>query len=189
MANQGYQGLVLETKGNIITLALPSTAQKLTSTWTHDIYFPQGVCLHKMIHLPTPLKKQLLGRAHENQTLSLSLLCDTRHFSGIEHHNFHEIPKVLDTQLFFGNLLVILTIDGGRILPLTPAQYQELLQMDLKQVLSTLPQRSSHSYSESPDVDPPPRAPPRRYPLYRRPTFEEEQEEDDNEPDFMDISE
>lgn len=209
-----HQGLVLETRGVITPIVLTPTAQQLASTWTHPFYFPQGVYLHKMVHLSSTLKKHLLGRSastYENQTLSLSLLCDSKHLlnfggGGLSECNYNEIPRVLDTQLFFGNLLVILTIDGSKILPLTPAQYQELLQVDLKQVLNTLPQRSSHSYSESPDIAEPivvmeeaprrlhlkalPLDRTRRVPLYKRAaSFEEDDYEDNGGSESMDLSE
>ena len=128
--------IVLLSHGEIATTLLPSTAQEVSSEWKHDNFFPLGVYLHKMMHLDASLVQRLgisqyLSRSR-NETVSLSILLDTRtrgqHRNLKLEPNLHEIPRFLDTQLFYGNLLLLLTLDGCTILPLCKSQYDVILR-------------------------------------------------------------
>lgn len=152
------QGLILVMNGAFRQVMVPSTAQTLVTKWDHMELFPKGVMLHRMIHLTSTMTRTL-GMRFGDATVSLSLLCDARFGNSgnggkrdMKFCNFHEIPKALDTQLFFGNILMILTLDGSTIVNLDEAQYRNLLNMNLKKSLSTIPSRPSYSYSESPSV-------------------------------------
>lgn len=138
------RSLVLLTAGENTLVNLPSTAQECCSRWHHDLLFPVGVTLHRMMHLPRELARDIgiLSHLSRNyvETVSLSLLIDKRleNINTVSSFmaaggdcippNFHEIPKLLDTQLFYGNLLVILTIDGTTILPFDMDQYRKILK-------------------------------------------------------------
>lgn len=129
--------IVLLTAGETATTLLPDTAQEISTTWRHETLFPEGVILHRMMHLSREMTDEIgvtpyLSRDRV-ETVSLSLLMDGRLRNGNPtgggtlFPNFHEIPRILDTQLFYGNLLMILTIDGSTILPLTRYQYDCIL--------------------------------------------------------------
>lgn len=140
-------GLVLQCQGDFYNIHLPSTAQSLTSHWTHDS-FPNGVKLHKMIHIQDPLKTQMIGNSRK--TLSLSLLCDARFSDSTlsdngRHCNYHEIPQAMDSQLFFGDILMILTLDGSTIIPLSHEEYRYIVDTEITQDLSNYSR-----FSESP---------------------------------------
>lgn len=138
------KSLVLLTAGDNTTVNLPNTAQECCTTWRHDRLFPAGVTLHRMMHLPREMARDIGIMAHLSsdhiETISLSLLIDKRiqNITTVSSFiaggtdcippNFHEIPKLLDTQLFYGNLLVILTIDGTTILPFDINQYHQILK-------------------------------------------------------------
>ena len=112
--------LVLLPDGTITTVLLPSNAQQLTTVWRHEDYFPEGVFLHKMMHINS-------GQSCAG-LMSVSLLLDERNKAGYKlQPNFHNIPTLLDTQLFFGALLLIMTVDGTTIVPFDFAQYQSIL--------------------------------------------------------------
>lgn len=142
-------GLVLQTNGAMSAMELPPTAQELMSQASvgGDHFFPRGVFLHKMLHLTNPtIRSQIIG-GDPKATVSLSLLRDCRFTDqacaimndATTACNFHEIPRALDTQLFYGDIMMILTIDGSTIVSLTPAQYALIMDSDMNEALTTLP--------------------------------------------------
>lgn len=182
-------GLVLCTNGSFIPVAVPPTAQELASHWSSP-QFPRGVVLHSMMHLSASIVQQLFGRV--DATVSLSLLRDSR-TPRKGDCNYHEIPRALDTQLFFGDIMMVLTANGTTILPLTATQYKLILDADVNVVLTTLPAymrstRRSYSSSEPSPV---------QRPQYTARFDEEEEDEamefyyqgdEDDDSEMMDIS-
>ena len=80
----------------------------------------------------------------------------------------------MDTQLFFGNLLMVLAIDGTTLLTLNMEQYQTILSGELSAMtMMTIPSRGSLSFSESPSKTPdaPPMAQPRKRAPARKTTL------------------
>jgi hypothetical protein len=142
------ESLILLNTGETTIAHLPSTAQEVSSSWRHDTFFPDGVFLHRMMHLGPEMVSELelnpyLARDRK-ETISLSLLIDAR-LRGVSEKmnpckrlapNLHEIPNHLDTQLFYGNLLLILTIDGSTILPLKKGQYHAILNNHVNHSIS-----------------------------------------------------
>jgi len=147
--------IVLLPHGETVTTFLPSTAQEVCSEWRHDFYFPEGVVLHKMMHLNTDLVARLEVSQHLSpsrvETVSVSLLLDRRSKHAQLEPNYHEIPRFLDTQLFYGNVLVILTIDGCTVIPLCRAQYDLILQANTFKCRS--PDQMSISSEGPPVID------------------------------------
>jgi hypothetical protein len=86
------------------------------------------------------------------ETVSLSIMMDTRmrdhHSHGLQP-NFHEIPTFLDTQLFYGNLLLILTIDGSTIIPFNHRQYEIILKNHVNNSIYPTERNNSNSYDIS----------------------------------------
>lgn len=141
------RGLLLKTNGSVASVPLPATAQELVSVWKSND-FPMGVFLHKMLHFDAAKKLQFFNTI-DGGTISLSLL-QGNHDHGqhqIGNCNFHEIPKALDTQLFYGNLLMILTIDGSTIIDLSQTQYNSLLNADISEAMTTFARTSSRGSS------------------------------------------
>jgi len=163
------ESLILLTAGETTTACLPSTAQEVSSAWRHDLLFPHGVFFHRMMHLSADMVEEIGVRRYLTrnrvETVSLSLLMDARlkstgNRSTLLHlePNFHEIPPLLDTQLFYGNLLLILTIDGSTIIPLNKRQYHTILNSHVTDSISrqsttkrTLFGSSSYEFSCTPD--------------------------------------
>ena len=137
--------LILHSDGNFSNIPVPRTAQELTSLWKNEYYFASGVTFHKMIHLSEIIKTKLIGKS--NKTLSLALLKNKEHSCNSKDCNFHELPQGLDTQLFYGNLMIILTLDGTNIINLSPIQYKNIVDADLEMLNSTTTTNSSFSSS------------------------------------------
>lgn len=132
--------IVLLPNGSFDNVLVPGTAQEICSLWRHNSFFPQGVYLHKMAHLPREVTwrlQEMYNSKPENITLSVSLLMDKRNQQGFSlQPNYHEIPRLLETQLLFGNLMCILTIDGCRVVNMTERMLKHILNLEVTNVSS-----------------------------------------------------
>lgn len=122
--------VILLPNGQFSLVAVPGSAPHLTSVWKQVEFFPCGVFLHKMMHI---VDVETIGKIISGpilpDMLTVSLLLDERLKSNGHHlsPNFHELPKQLDTCLFYGALMIILTIDGSTIIPFNRVQLKTLL--------------------------------------------------------------
>lgn len=132
--------LVLVAGGECVSVTVPSTASDLAQ-WRHDIYFPLGVVLHRAA--------PLADGAQGSRSQSLLLYCST---AASRVCNVHELPRVLDTPLLFGHLLIVLVIGQHAVSSLTHAQYQFFLSAGTQ--CTPLSSLLSNSLGVSPTEEP-----------------------------------
>lgn len=144
--------IVLLSNGTFDNVLVPGTAQEICSLWRHESLFPNGVYLHKMTHLSKDLTwrlQEMLGSKPENIILSISLLLDRRNKNGgfMLQPNYHEIPRMLETQLLFGNLMCIMTIDGCRVVNMTERMLKHILNLEVTNITTPLNSPVHKSYT------------------------------------------
>jgi hypothetical protein len=128
--------IVLLSNGTFDDVVVPETAQETCTMWRHKRLFPHGVYLHKMTHLTHEMSQRLLRlfnvRPNDPVTLSLSLLMDQRCRQGQKlQPNYHELPRFLETQLLFGHLMCLLTVDGCRVINMNEAVLKQILNLEV----------------------------------------------------------
>jgi hypothetical protein len=131
------RSIILSATGEKRTVAVPSTAQETISRWRCPD-FPAGVHFCKMMHLAPELIARYLPRVQSHLTpgkceiVSLSMLIDARTKNAVDASywlpkNTHDLPLALRTDGIYGNILLLLTIDGSTILPLSRHEFQSIV--------------------------------------------------------------
>jgi len=148
-----------------VTVTVPKMAQCLHQRWHHAQLFPQGVTVFRTIPIPAKMLNHLdiLGLRKGSKVVWLTLLMDRRlngrscRRKGVKktsiqppatqphlEPNYHRLPRDLDTMAFVGNLMVVLSLDGGLILPMTGHIYEALLELE---------EESSSTYNNDDEYD------------------------------------
>lgn len=118
--------LVLEAGGEIAGVTVPASMNEL-HRWTHEYYFPRGVVLHRGTPLCAQTVARVFGGTHQQGQVQVMLLLMRDSQDTSRMCNYHEIPKMLDSQLFFGHLLVVLAMGEIAVSSLSINQYQSIL--------------------------------------------------------------
>jgi hypothetical protein len=120
------------------TVKVSPTAQETISRWRCPD-FPAGVHFCKMMHLAPELIARYMPRVQSHLTpgkceiVSLSMLIDARTKNAVDASywlpkNTHDLPLPLRTDgVIYGNILLLLTIDGSTILPLSRHEFQSIV--------------------------------------------------------------
>lgn len=151
-------GLILYSNGTFGSINVPSSVKEVDNCFVDKSeVFPNGMCLHRMAFLSHTLSASLFYQG--NRALSLALYSCPRQVSKSTRRqecNLHEIPKSLDTQMFYGNMLMVLVVDREKVISITQEQYQKILRADVENALTHMStclaqsrNKSSLSYSST----------------------------------------